>query len=119
MVREFDQRAIYQTYGQVVAPAAGAVIATTPAIFEWDYIVSFVISAADTAAVAKRIDVQLYWPPFDMEFDILGSVAPPGALWTEVRRTRIAQDMTIRAVAGAAGANNSVYTASIKMWMVP
>lgn len=119
MVREFDQRAVYQVFGQVTAPAAGAVIAVTAPLFEWSYIVSVIISVADTLAVGKRIDVQLRDPDDAYTWIVFGSVAAGGSLWAETRRTLIGQNFKIRAVAGIAGAAGSVYTASISMWMVP
>ncbi len=105
--------------GQVVAPAAGAVVASFSFPAAGSYSIYFSLSVSDVGAVGKRLDLQWTNALGTIVFAIIASAAW-GSGVSETYGARVyASGHLIRAVVGVAGDPGSVYTASMAAWRMP
>lgn len=107
------------TFGQVTAPAAGALIADTGNLDLNPYFFQFCLCVSDTVTVGKRIDLQWRNDIDTVTVQILASTPAATSLYGMTGAKNLTVNQSVRAVAGVAGAASSVYTASITVWLVP
>ena len=106
-------------FGQVVAPAAGAVVAEMLIIRGATFFVWFCLSVADTPAVGRRIDLEWRNAANAVTLDIVASTPAGSSRSGTILPLVFADQQRLRAVVGAAGDANSVYTATMNIWSPP
>lgn len=102
--------------GEVAAPAIGAVICDTGNLPAGEYLVEYSLAAMDTVAVGKGMRVEHRDAGDANTIHRLGGVVAGGQVAGVLTRVTVAQDESIRVIAGtAAGAASSLYLASVSV----
>lgn len=101
----------YRVFGTLVSPAAGATVATTPAMAAGDYYVEAFLSSVETPALGRFIVLR-------QALGVISAQYVPANLYATLtlRRVTVAAGATFDAVTGGAGAVGSIYNAEIRAY---